>query len=90
MYNAEFTDDLRQAVEYIHTKYIYAELHATAFSLGSNVLLRMIGQDMDRTLLSSAVCLFCPFDLVITSKVLHASFISTLLYSKSLTNKLKS
>ncbi|KAJ1654836.1 hypothetical protein IWQ61_005305 [Dispira simplex] len=71
LYSAGYTDDLRYVVRQIHSRYPYAPLVAVGFSLGSNILVKYIGEEGDRCIFSGAVSVGNPFNLLQTSDTLH-------------------
>lgn len=59
LYTAGHTDDLRQALIYISNKYPRAPLLGLGFSLGANIMTRYLGEEGDRSRLSSALVVSC-------------------------------
>jgi len=59
LYTAGHTDDLRQALIYISDKYPRAPLLGLGFSLGANIMTRYLGEEGDRSRLSSALVVCC-------------------------------
>ena len=51
-YNVGYTEDLRQCIEYIHKKYPQRPIFAIGFSLGSNYLCKLVGEDKEKCLLT--------------------------------------
>ena len=64
LYTAGHTDDLRQALIYISHKYPHAPLLGLAFSLGANIMTRYLGEEGDRSRLSSALVVSCVSTLI--------------------------
>jgi predicted alpha/beta-fold hydrolase len=63
LYTAGHTDDLRQALIYISNKYPHAPLLGLGFSLGANLMTRYLGEEGDRSRLSSALVISCVSNL---------------------------
>lgn len=63
LYSAGYTEDLRRVVEHVHRKCgANRRIVAVGYSLGSNVLAKMCGEDGNDSLLAGACCLACPID----------------------------
>ncbi|GJU25205.1 embryogenesis-associated protein EMB8-like protein [Tanacetum coccineum] len=73
-YSASFTGDIGEVVVELSSRYPDANLYAAGWSLGANILVRYLGQEGDRCLLSGAVSLGNPFDLVLTDEGFHKGF----------------
>lgn len=43
-YSASFTEDLRQVVKHVGSRYPKSNLYAIGWSLGANILVRYLGQ----------------------------------------------
>ena len=59
LYSAGHTDDLRTALLYISNLYPRARLLGLGFSLGANVMTRYLGEEGDRSKLTSGCVLAC-------------------------------
>ncbi|KAJ1968770.1 hypothetical protein IWQ62_001040 [Dispira parvispora] len=71
LYSAGYTDDLRHVVRQIHSRYPHAPLVGVGFSLGSNILVKYIGEEGDQCKFAGAVSVGNPFNLLQTSDTLH-------------------
>lgn len=77
LYSAGWTEDLRQSLMYIAHRYPGAPMHGLGFSLGSNVIVRYLGEEKENSRLSSACVLGCvglsgPFPLQNVDMLLHS------------------
>ncbi|KAF7316802.1 hypothetical protein HMN09_00413300 [Mycena chlorophos] len=77
-YNACGTDDLRQALTYISSRYPNAPLLGLGFSIGANVLIRYLAEEGANSALSAAVTLGNPWNLVQNTLALRESRIGSL------------
>ncbi|PWA50446.1 hypothetical protein CTI12_AA472430 [Artemisia annua] len=73
-YSASFTGDIGEVIVELSSRYPDANLYAAGWSLGANILVRYLGQEGDRCLLSGAVSLGNPFNLVLTDEGFHKGF----------------
>ncbi|KAL2610814.1 hypothetical protein R1flu_022506 [Riccia fluitans] len=86
-YSASFTEDLRQVVNYVANRFLDSRVYATGWSLGANILVRYLAQEGENCILSGAVSMCNPFDLVLADKNFHTGFNNV--YDKSLASALK-
>ncbi|XP_052141529.1 embryogenesis-associated protein EMB8 [Oryza glaberrima] len=73
-YSASFTGDLRQVVDHVLGRFPQSNVYAVGWSLGANILVRYLGEETDKCVLSGAVSLCNPFDLVIADEDFHKGF----------------
>ncbi|KAF0935928.1 hypothetical protein E2562_036672 [Oryza meyeriana var. granulata] len=73
-YSASFTGDLRQVVDHVLGRYPQSNVYAVGWSLGANILVRYLGEETDKCVLSGAVSLCNPFNLVIADEDFHKGF----------------
>ncbi|KAK2981920.1 hypothetical protein RJ640_019140 [Escallonia rubra] len=85
-YSASFTEDLREVVAHVSSRYPNGNLYAVGWSLGANILVRYLGQESHTCPLSGAVSLCNPFNLVIADEDFHKGFNNV--YDKALANAL--
>ncbi|RUP36175.1 LOW QUALITY PROTEIN: hypothetical protein BC936DRAFT_138482 [Jimgerdemannia flammicorona] len=64
LYSGAYTDDLRIALRYIRSEIPNAKLMAIGFSLGSNVLVKYLGEEGDRTPFIAGISVGNPFDFL--------------------------
>ncbi|ORX78855.1 AB-hydrolase YheT [Basidiobolus meristosporus CBS 931.73] len=88
LYSGAYTDDLRIALKFIQDRIPKAKLAGLGFSLGSNVLVKYIGEEKENCPFVGAVSVSNPFDLYLANKWMDETFINRNLYSKSLTDNL--
>ncbi|XP_074588564.1 embryogenesis-associated protein EMB8-like [Curcuma longa] len=86
-YSASFTEDLHQVVTHVSTCYPKSKLYSIGWSLGANILVRYLGQESQNCLLSGAVSLCNPFNLVIADEDFHKGFNNV--YDKALARGLR-
>ncbi|XP_058104914.1 embryogenesis-associated protein EMB8 [Magnolia sinica] len=85
-YSASFTEDLRQVVKHVGSRYPQSNLYAVGWSLGANILVRYLGQESNNCPLSGAVSLCNPFNLVIADEDFRKGF--NIIYDKALSRAL--
>ncbi|PHT57778.1 Embryogenesis-associated protein EMB8 [Capsicum baccatum] len=86
-YSASFLGDIYEVVAHVSNRYPAANLYAIGWSLGANILVRYLGQESHSCLLSGAVSLCNPFNLVIADEDFHKGFNNV--YDKALANSLR-
>ncbi|RUS21234.1 Alpha/Beta hydrolase protein [Endogone sp. FLAS-F59071] len=70
LYCGAYTDDLRLALKYIRSEIPNAKLMGIGWSLGSNVLVKYLGEEGDRTPLIAGISVGNPFDFVTHAEML--------------------
>jgi len=73
-YHSGDTADAKAFIEYLHKTYPNNALHAVGFSIGGNMLLKLLGEWGDKTLLSSAVSISAPMQLEICANTIEKGF----------------
>ncbi|XP_057967472.1 embryogenesis-associated protein EMB8-like [Malania oleifera] len=86
-YSGSFTEDIRQVVAHVGTRYPKANLYAVGWSLGANILVRYLGEDCHTCPLSGAVSLCNPFSLAIADEDIRKGF--NIVYDKNLASALR-
>ncbi|XP_024994101.1 embryogenesis-associated protein EMB8-like [Cynara cardunculus var. scolymus] len=86
-YSASFLGDIGQVVAHVSSRYPDANLYAAGWSLGANILVRYLAQESDSCLLSGAVSLCNPFNLVIADEDFHKGF--NIVYDRALSASLR-
>ncbi|RUS32796.1 Alpha/Beta hydrolase protein [Jimgerdemannia flammicorona] len=89
LYSGAYTDDLRIALRYIRSEIPNAKLMAIGFSLGSNVLVKYLGEEGDRTPFIAGISVGNPFDFLCSSILLDRTWVGKNVYSHSMCNSLK-
>ncbi|XP_071919643.1 embryogenesis-associated protein EMB8-like isoform X2 [Coffea arabica] len=85
-YSASFLGDMSEVVALVNNRYPKANVYAVGWSLGANILVRYLGQESRSCVLSGAVSLCNPFNLVIADEDFRKGF--NIVYDKSLANGL--
>ncbi|KAK4489235.1 hypothetical protein RD792_005031 [Penstemon davidsonii] len=85
-YSASFLGDISEVVEHIGNRYPRANLYAVGWSIGANILVQYVGQESHSCLLSGAISLCNPFNLVIADEDFRKGF--NTVYDKALANAL--
>jgi len=90
-YSAAQTSDLKLALHYLHAKLPLLPLFVVGFSLGANVLVKYLGEEsrFGNSLITAAVSISNPFNLIACSKHLEENSLYKYLYSKRLCSNLK-
>ncbi|KAI8996732.1 Alpha/Beta hydrolase protein, partial [Gaertneriomyces semiglobifer] len=88
LYCGAYTGDLRHAIGYIRRKSPVVPLFGVGFSLGANVLTKFVGETGDNCPFIGAVSIGNPFDLLLSSHLMHRSWIGRNIYSKRMTQNL--
>ena len=73
-YHSGDTVDAKAWIDYLTVKYKDSDLHAVGYSIGGNMLLKLLGEEKNRTPLKSAVSVSAPLDLDITAKRINQGF----------------
>ncbi|CAL9131191.1 unnamed protein product [Musa textilis] len=87
-YNAGWTEDLREVVNYLHYEYWRAPLFAVGTSIGANILVKYLGEDGENTPIAGAVSVCSPWDLVVCDRFISRKLVQRF-YDKALTIGLK-
>ena len=86
-YHSGDTADAKAWITHLHSSYPEVPLYAAGFSIGGNVLLKLLGEWRDEAPLSAAVAVSVPMRLDISADTLEKGFAK--LYQKHLLNPLK-
>lgn len=73
-YHSGETGDAKAWIEHLHKEYPNSKLYAVGYSVGGNMLLKLLGEEGNATLLSSAISVSAPMDLNITAKRINQGF----------------
>ncbi|XP_074557074.1 uncharacterized protein LOC141813073 [Curcuma longa] len=87
-YNAGWTEDIREVINYLHQKYPKANLFAVGTSVGANILVKYLGEDEGNTPIAGAASICSPWDLVVCDIFLNRKPIQQF-YNRALTIGLK-
>ncbi|XVE50633.1 hypothetical protein DITRI_Ditri01bG0179200 [Diplodiscus trichospermus] len=72
--SASFTADTCHVVDHVSSRYPKANIYAAGWSLGGNILVNYLGKEYNHCILSGAVSLCNPFNLVIADENLRKGF----------------
>ena len=86
-YHSGDTADAKAWIEYLSLNYKNSDLYAIGYSIGGNMLLKLLGEEQEKSLLQSAVSVSAPMDLDITAKRINQGFSKR--YQKHLLDPLK-
>ncbi|XP_068634092.1 embryogenesis-associated protein EMB8-like isoform X2 [Aristolochia californica] len=86
-YSASFTKDLSQVVKYVKSCFPESNLYAIGWSLGANILIQYLAQESHNCVLSGAVSLCNPFNLVIADDDFRKGF--NIIYDRALAGALR-
>eukprot|EP00644_Phytophthora_capsici_P009981 jgi/Phyca11/508910/fgenesh2_kg.PHYCAscaffold_39_\ len=91
LYCTAYTEDLRFVLQQLAKTYDFEQeaFVAVGFSMGSNVLVKYLGEEGDRTPLTGAVSVGNPFNLTKVSENLSGSLLNRLTYDKVLNRNMK-
>ncbi|XP_052155668.1 embryogenesis-associated protein EMB8-like [Oryza glaberrima] len=87
-YNAGWTEDFREIVNYLHQKYPQAPLFAVGTSIGANILVKYLGEEGEGTPVAGAVSICSPWDLLVTNRFIQRKLVQRC-YDKALAIGLK-
>ena len=73
-YHSGDTQDIKEALAYIKKHYTPKHLYAIGYSLGGNVLLKLLGELQDKTPFTKAVAISAPMKLAISSAKMGRGF----------------
>ncbi|KAJ2773008.1 hypothetical protein IWQ57_001507 [Coemansia nantahalensis] len=90
LYNGHDTSDLTEVIAHVSKMFPCAPLACIGFSLGSNLVMRYLGEAGDHTPLAAAVGVCCPFDTVTTGHMMNKpGFLNDNLFQPALMRTLK-
>ncbi|EGZ14956.1 hypothetical protein PHYSODRAFT_333242 [Phytophthora sojae] len=91
LFCSAYTGDLRFVLQQLSEKYEFAKeaFVGVGFSMGSNVLVKYLGEEGDKAPLTGAVSVGNPFDLAICSANFGGSLFNRMTYDKALNSNLR-
>uniref|UniRef100_K3WXA0 AB hydrolase-1 domain-containing protein n=1 Tax=Globisporangium ultimum (strain ATCC 200006 / CBS 805.95 / DAOM BR144) TaxID=431595 RepID=K3WXA0_GLOUD len=91
LFSSGYTDDLRSTVKYLRAKYNFENeaFVGLGFSMGSNVLVKYLGEEKENAGLTAGISVGNPFDLVICSANFGGNLFNRLTYDKAINGNLK-
>ncbi|XP_073000260.1 embryogenesis-associated protein EMB8-like [Typha latifolia] len=87
-YNAGWTEDVREVINYLHQEQPKAPLFAVGTSIGANILVKYLGEDGENTPVAGAASICSPWDLVVCDRFISRKLVQRC-YDKALTIGLK-
>jgi predicted alpha/beta-fold hydrolase len=73
-YHSGDTADARAWINHLKMNYKNSSIHAVGYSIGGNILLKLLGEDGKKSILTSAVSVSAPMDLDIAAKTINQGF----------------
>ncbi|XP_068659044.1 uncharacterized protein [Aristolochia californica] len=83
-YNAGWTEDLRNVINYLHEEHPEAPLFVVGTSIGANILVKYLGEEGENTPVAGAASICSPWDLVICDRFINRTLVQRL-YSRIIT-----
>lgn len=73
-YHSGETEDLRTVFSWVNEHIQHSSIGAAGFSLGGNVLIKLLGEDSSSTLIDRAIVVSSPYDLYYGSQTIQQGF----------------
>ena len=73
-YHSGDTEDAKAWINYVHQNYPNNPLYAIGYSIGGNMLLKLLGEEKEKTPLKAAVSVSAPMDLAVCAEVISKGF----------------
>ncbi|KAG2197160.1 hypothetical protein INT47_009467 [Mucor saturninus] len=90
LFNASITDDIREALRHIQKQVgQHTPLIGIGFSLGSNILVKYLGEEKEKTPFLAAISVANPYDLLSSGRLLDQGFFTRNVYSHQMADNLK-
>lgn len=86
-YHSGYTLDAIEYLKYLHKNYSQANILTIGYSVGGNMLLKLLGNDFIDNFIKKSICIGVPLDLNICANVLNTGFARV--YEKHLLKLLK-
>lgn len=86
-YHSGDCDDAIEYLKYLHNKYSKSNILTIGYSLGANMLLKLLGNDFVDNFIKKSICISSPLDLSICTKILDSGFAR--IYQRHLLKHLK-
>ncbi|RAL44270.1 hypothetical protein DM860_015630 [Cuscuta australis] len=84
LYNAGWTEDIRNVIKYLHKEYPKVPIFVIGTSIGANILVKYLGEDGDNVPVAGAVAVCSPWDLLIGSRFISRRLVQRF-YDRALT-----
>uniref|UniRef100_A0A0E0CAW7 AB hydrolase-1 domain-containing protein n=1 Tax=Oryza meridionalis TaxID=40149 RepID=A0A0E0CAW7_9ORYZ len=88
LYNAGWTEDLREVINYLHHKYPKAPMLCVGTSIGANIVVKYLGEEGENTPVAGAASICSPWDLVVGDRFISRKLVQRV-YDKALAFGLK-
>jgi len=89
LFNARFTQDIRETVKYLTNVFPNRPLYAIGFSLGANILTNYLGEEGENCVFRAAVVASNPWNLELSNKALQRTWIGSEVYSRVMGRNLR-
>ncbi|KAI9029738.1 Alpha/Beta hydrolase protein [Phycomyces nitens] len=90
LYSGAYTEDARNAIKHIQKSLAPGTpMIGIGFSLGSNILVKYLGEEGDKTPLVAGISVANPFDFKSSIEMLHQTFLGRRVYSTAMATNLK-
>ena len=73
-YHSGDTGDAKAWIDHVHKNYPQNSLYAVGYSIGGNMLLKLLGEEKEKTPLKAAVSVSAPMDLAVCAEVISKGF----------------
>ncbi|KAF0919322.1 hypothetical protein E2562_029172 [Oryza meyeriana var. granulata] len=87
-YNAGWTEDLREVINYLDHEYPNAPMLCVGTSIGANILVKYLGEEGENTPVAGAASICSPWDLVVCDRFITRKLVQRF-YDKALAFGLK-
>ncbi|OEL29031.1 Embryogenesis-associated protein EMB8 [Dichanthelium oligosanthes] len=74
-YNAGWTEDMREIVNFLHQKYPEAPLFTVGTSIGANIVVKYLGEEGESTPVAGAASICSPWDLLVTNRFISRKLV---------------
>ncbi|XP_039838205.1 embryogenesis-associated protein EMB8-like isoform X2 [Panicum virgatum] len=74
-YNAGWTEDMREVVNFLHQEYPEAPLFAVGTSIGANIVVKYLGEEGESTPVAGAASICSPWDLLVTNRFISRKLV---------------
>lgn len=88
LYNGGWTNDLRYCVQFLRKQFPNRSLYLMGFSLGASIVTNYIGEENAESVISCAMVMGTPWDLLESAKIIDYATIGSKIYSPILTQNL--
>jgi hypothetical protein len=86
-YHSGETQDNLEVLHSIHTRYADAKIFCVGYSLGANMLLKLLGEQGEKSFITAAVAVSAPMELAVAAKTINQG--TAKIYQRRLLKELK-